>query len=107
MPATYAHKKFGREIAALSGEQFPEIAAHEKAFALGLHGPDPLFYYKPLKKNAVKKKGDLLHEERAADFFTAARPGGAARRIAPIFRALPATSAWTAYATGKWRGRWS
>lgn len=74
MPATYAHRKFGREIAALSGEQFPEIAAHEKAFALGLHGPDPLFYYKPLKKNDVKKKGDLLHEERAADFFTAARP---------------------------------
>ncbi len=74
MPATYAHKKFGTDVGALLGEQFPEIKAHAEAFALGLHGPDPLFYYKPLKKNAVKEKGDALHEARAADFFTAARP---------------------------------
>ena len=73
MPATYAHRKFGEDIAAALGERFPETVRARSAFALGLHGPDPLFYYKPLKKNAVRARGDLLHEESAAAFFGAAR----------------------------------
>ena len=83
MPATYAHRKFGEDIAAALGERFPETVRARSAFALGLHGPDPLFYYKPLKKNAVRARGDLLHEESAAAFFGAARAVYLARRKLP------------------------
>lgn len=73
MPATYAHKKFGEDVQAALGERFSEMAKFPHVFALGLHGPDPLFYYRPLAKNAVKEKGDSMHEARAAEFFDRAR----------------------------------
>ena len=74
MPAIYAHKMFGERIlSCLSRERFPEIFAHPEAFALGLHGPDVLFYYRPLQKNPVSDKGNAMHEASAAPFFTRAR----------------------------------
>ena len=74
MPAIYAHKMFGERIlSCLSRERFPEIFAHPEAFALGLHGPDVLFYYRPLHKNPVSAKGDAMHEASAAPFFARAR----------------------------------
>lgn len=73
MPALYAHKKFGDVIAAALGGEFPEMQEQRVYFALGLHGPDPLFYHKPLKANAVRRRGDALHEASAAGFFREAR----------------------------------
>lgn len=74
MPAIYAHKMFGeRVISCLSRERYPEIFAHCDAFALGLHGPDVLFYYQPLHKNKINTLGNAMHESSAAPFFARAR----------------------------------
>ena len=74
MPAAYTHKRFGEAVrGALPRDAFFEPYAQEAAFYLGLHGPDPLFYYHPLRENAVSAVGYRLHEARAADFFVAAR----------------------------------
>ncbi len=74
MPAIYAHRAFGKDAAALLERgALSEIAACPASFALGLHGPDALFYFHPLTKNAVNLHGEALHSQSAAPFFTAAR----------------------------------
>ncbi len=74
MPAIYAHRTFGEDVKqALSRERFPEVFAKPDSYALGLHGPDTLFYFHPLKKNAVNQRGEAMHAARAADFFAATR----------------------------------
>lgn len=42
-------------------------------FNIGLHGPDILFYYKPLKSNEVNKQGHTIHKYSADYFFDNAR----------------------------------
>ena len=62
MPAGYAHRRFGEDVMrALPEGAFPEIAAETSCFALGLHGPDLLFYYHPLFRNRIAKYGNYLH----------------------------------------------
>lgn len=74
MPAIYAHRAFGEDLKAiLPRGRFQEIFEHADCFSVGLHGPDTLFYFHPLKKNAVSRHGEALHEARAADFFEGAR----------------------------------
>lgn len=51
MPAIYAHRAFGEDLKKrLPPERFAEVFAHPDCFALGLHGPDTLFYFHPLGK---------------------------------------------------------
>ena len=74
MPAGYAHRRFGEDVMrALPEGAFPEIAAETSCFALGLHGPDLLFYYHPLFRNRIAKYGNYLHEIPAKGFFKNAR----------------------------------
>lgn len=74
MPAIYAHRAFGEELKSMLPEEaFPEIFSHPDSFALGLHGPDVLFYYHPLRKNAVSERGNALHMQAALPFFQEAR----------------------------------
>ncbi|WMJ76828.1 MULTISPECIES: zinc dependent phospholipase C family protein [unclassified Sedimentibacter] len=70
MPTTYAHYTFGQEVLKLIDEDINKIINKNKdLFNIGLHGPDILFYYKPLKSNRISKVGHNLHERIAADFF--------------------------------------
>lgn len=70
MPTTYAHYKFGKEvISALPRPLQNSIENNRELFDIGLHGPDILFYYNPLKKNNVSSQGYELHEKRADEFF--------------------------------------
>lgn len=70
MPSTYAHYLFGEEVAAsLKGELAEKIARNKQLFYIGLHGPDILFYYKPLSKNPTNALGFEMHERVAAGFF--------------------------------------
>ncbi len=70
MPTTYAHYKFGKEvISALPRPLQSSIENNRELFDIGVHGPDILFYYSPLKKNAVNSQGYELHEKRADAFF--------------------------------------
>lgn len=71
MPAAYAHYTFGKKV--LANIENPDIrriiTEHRALFDIGLHGPDILFFYRPLKSNPVSKAGHLMHAEIAAPFF--------------------------------------
>ena len=43
--------------------------AYGPFYMAGLHGPDILFYYKPLRANAVNQIGFGMHARPAAEFF--------------------------------------
>ena len=84
MPSTYAHYRFGKEVFAALPEGTAEIVREARGlYDIGLHGPDLLFYYKPLGSNAVNRIGFGMHAEPAEKFFVPAaqivRNGGAAQ----------------------------
>ena len=74
MPSTYAHYTFGKQMM----EQFPAeweglIRERWDIYAIGLHGPDILFYYHPLKANSVSQIGFGMHDRPAREFFAHAK----------------------------------
>ena len=78
MPSTYAHYRFGHELAKrcpAAAERY--IREHRALYDIGLHGPDILFYYKPLGTNPVNAIGFGMHARPAREFF-----GPAPKRIA-------------------------
>ncbi|MBQ8382486.1 MAG: hypothetical protein IJX47_04685 [Clostridia bacterium] len=63
MPAVYAHRVFGDAVInTLSHALFERLEPHLPLFRMGLHGPDLLFYYQPLRKTPLREMGDLLHQ---------------------------------------------
>lgn len=103
MPAAYAHYRFGRDVLArLPGALGSAIESRRSFFDLGLQGPDPLFYYQPLRSNPVGQRGTLIHSQAALNFFRPAESCCAAvlpRSSTPIYAALSATLPWTSTAT--------
>ncbi len=92
MPTTYAHYKFGREvISALPRPLQSSIENNRELFDIGVHGPDILFYYHPLKKNPVSGQGYALHERPADEFF---------RRAVSVIREADNPAAARAYIYG-------
>ena len=96
---------FGKKV--LANIENPDIrriiTEHRALFDIGLHGPDILFFYRPLKSNPVSKAGHLMHAEIAAPFFRQARrvinrSNNREASIA-IFSDLSATTLSTANAT--------
>lgn len=74
MPATYAHYQFGKLVFhALPKEIRTMIKENREAYLLGLHGPDLVFYYRPVGKNPVNQLGVRMHKEPAIDFFEKGR----------------------------------
>lgn len=74
MPTTYAHYTFGRSVLKELNEDIREpITKNIELFNIGLHGPDMLFYYKPLKSNKVNKLGNEIHKINANTFFEKAK----------------------------------
>lgn len=70
MPSTYAHRLFGAETLKLYPQEIQNICRKNIAlYNIGQHGPDVLFYYKPLKANPVQQIGYSLHAKSAAVFF--------------------------------------
>ncbi len=70
MPSTYAHYMFGQQVRGkLTGYERKVIDKYPELFNIGLHGPDILFYYKPLKKNYVNRLGSRMHDEAGGKFF--------------------------------------
>lgn len=74
MPATYTHAKYGKQVLALLSPSLQEtIQRHLDLYNIGLHGPDILFFYKPLSSNKVKELGYDMHKKTARTFFNNAR----------------------------------
>ena len=73
MPSTYAHYRFGKDVLqCLPDRQKKAIEAHRDLYNIGLHGPDLLFYYKPICRNPVNQLGFGMHDRPAVEFFTKA-----------------------------------
>ena len=73
MPAVYAHRRFGEKVLAACQNDVARTAieSYLDLYNIGLQGPDILFYYDPLRKNAYKAAGDAMHNAPAAPFFQA------------------------------------
>lgn len=70
MPSTYAHYRMGQEVRSEVGNYEKSIiGAYPELFLLGLHGPDILFYYKPLASNPVNQTGYGTHGRTGCEFF--------------------------------------
>ncbi len=88
MPSTYAHYLFGKEMLACCPAAVAEAAsARRELYDIGLHGPDLLFYYKPLGNNAVNRIGFGMHGEPARNFFGPARDAVRGSEDVPAARA--------------------
>ncbi len=70
MPSTYAHYRLGQEVLDnLTGGIKSTILNHKELYDIGLHGPDILFYYKPLFLCKVNKQGYDMHARSGRQFF--------------------------------------
>ena len=74
MPTTYAHYTFGMKVLDELNDGLRErIKKNIDLYHLGLHGPDLLFYYKPLKSNKISQLGHEIHKQKAGLFFEKAK----------------------------------
>ena len=70
MPANYAHYRFGRDVLKrLSELAFLHSGHCRQAFLTGLHGPDLLFFHRPIKQDAICRLGYAMHQKPACAFF--------------------------------------
>lgn len=77
MPASYAHYRFGAQVIdTLPQEVRSIVRKHRDLFDVGVHGPDFLFYYRPLQKTPLRKLGSAFHHQPGTEFF-----GNACRRL--------------------------
>ena len=73
MPTTYAHYRLGEEVRKKVSSSVQEIINNNlQLFHFGVHGPDHLFYYNPLRGTWVGRIGSKTHEEPAKKIFTRA-----------------------------------
>ena len=57
MPSTYAHYRFGQEVLKELPNDIKKIIIENKElYDIGLHGPDLLFYYLPLKTRSEERR---------------------------------------------------
>ena len=71
MPACYAHYRYGLQML----EKMPKDVARtvnqfRRLYDVGLHGPDPFFFYNPFVKNAIGELGSKFHRQTGREFFT-------------------------------------
>ncbi len=70
MPSTYAHYRMGQEVRSqLDGREKEIVELYPELFLIGLHGPDILFFYKPLIPNRVNLIGHRMHKRPGKEFF--------------------------------------
>ena len=74
MPSTYAHARLGNDAEKCADEKIKGIIERNRdCYSLGLHGPDLLFYFKPLTANKINAIGYGIHERFASEFFKRAK----------------------------------
>lgn len=74
MPASYTHYDFGQAVYKKLSKELKEVIDENKeAYNIGLNGPDILFYFKPLSKNAINNFGHEMHRQKASEFFNEAK----------------------------------
>lgn len=70
MPSIYAHYRMGQEVLPRLPEEIRKtIAAETDLFNIGLHGPDLLFYYRPLEINRINRTGYAMHRRAGKELI--------------------------------------
>lgn len=70
MPSTYAHYRMGCEVKKeISGKVKDVVENNRSLYLTGLHGPDILFYYRPLMPNRISSIGYNTHARSGRVFF--------------------------------------
>lgn len=70
MPSAYAHDRFGEEVlSSLPEDLAATVEKYRNLFSIGLQGPDPFYYYNPLKKNDMDAFAEVLHRMAGLYFF--------------------------------------
>ncbi len=78
MPNYFAHQVFGLEVLSrLSPALRQRIEGEGDAFRMGLYGPDPLFFYRPLTRNFPRITGLTMHKRPVRPAAQALRPAAA------------------------------
>ncbi|MCC8121994.1 MAG: zinc dependent phospholipase C family protein [Oscillospiraceae bacterium] len=66
MPNYYAHLNFGNRVLAELPNVLSKLLESEmESFQLGCLGPDPLFFYKPLKRSEAWRMAGIIHRNSA------------------------------------------
>lgn len=92
MPSTYAHYRMGQEVRnSLEKEDKKIVEEYPELFLIGLHGPDILFYYKPLFCNKINGIGYGMHGKSGKEFFANA---------AVVIKQHPENAAYLSYVYG-------
>lgn len=70
MPALYAHNRFGGDVIKHLDEDLQTILKkYYTQYRIGMQGPDPFFFYRPIMHTHVSKCGSDMHKEEAKAFF--------------------------------------
>ncbi len=70
MASTYTHYAFARELIPLLPEEISSLVQkHRQLYDIACHGPDILFYYRPIKRNYINTYGHDIHDRKAILFF--------------------------------------
>ena len=92
MPSNYAHYRMGQEVRDCLGiEEKKIVEEYPELFLIGLHGPDMLFFYKPLIRNKVNRIGHGMHGKAGKEFFVNA---------AEVIKKHPENAAYLSYVYG-------
>ena len=64
MPTTYTHYAYGQDVYRMHRPKLQsKIRPYINYYNIGVHGPDILFYYRSISKNAVNQYGVKVHDE--------------------------------------------
>ena len=70
MPALYAHNRFGGDVIRQMDKELQKILKkYYTQFRIGMQGPDPFFFYRPIIHTHVSKCAGDMHNEKAKAFF--------------------------------------
>lgn len=70
MPANYAHYRFGAAmLEGMPADISRTVKRFRQLYDVGLHGPDPFFYYNPVMHNKVGELASRFHQQSGVEFF--------------------------------------
>lgn len=71
MPSVYAHYRFGTAmLETMPADIRRTVRRFRRLYDVGLHGPDPLLYSRPLFEGKLAQAAEKVHNQTGREFFT-------------------------------------
>lgn len=71
MPSVYAHYRFGTAmLETMPADIRRTVRRFRRLYDVGLHGPDPLLYSRPLFEGRLAQAAEKVHSQTGREFFT-------------------------------------